>query len=527
MREDEQKGKKNFQVVFWASQMSLGTLASRVLGLVRDMVIANFFTRTQTDIFFVAFRFPNFFRRFLGESSFSASVTPSLTESFERDSSKKEARDFSSVLFTLLLIVTSFLTLVGIVFMENIMKFLFESSNYSSVEGKLEQTILLGQIIFSYLFLVSSYSYLMSMAQALGRFFLPALAPAFFNLSLILLALTPKSMWSFPAVSLGVGVVLGGIIQVLLVCFLLYKLDFWPKLSLKLQAPGVKSCLRRLVPSILALSGLSLIGLINLYFAGWLEEGSHTYIYYGDRLLELPRSLIAVSLGTALLPALSRFYAQKKETELFHTCTYYINLLIFLTLPCALVLYLIPQPIVEVLFERGEFTQVSSLQTSLVVKIYSVVLIFSSLARVLSSCFFAINKSWHCAMGNGLYICIHAVLAWFLTYTQGFSGLILATAFSSIAYTCLLAVILFYSTGRHVFRGVLNKLWKLVPSLLVFSGILVSQPYLQDFLTDSLSYKPAQIVSLAIVLLLAAVSYLIINRSLKNPMVQDILRLFR
>ncbi|MCY4512818.1 MAG: hypothetical protein OXB86_03940, partial [Bdellovibrionales bacterium] len=112
-------------VGFWASRMSLGTLVSRVFGLFRDICIAHFFTRTQTDVFFVAFRFPNFFRRVLGEGSFSASVTPVISETLCQKGGEQEARQLSSVLFTWLFLITSFLTMVGIVFMDDIMEVFF------------------------------------------------------------------------------------------------------------------------------------------------------------------------------------------------------------------------------------------------------------------------------------------------------------------------------------------------------------------------------------------------------------------
>ena len=500
--------------------MSMGTLVSRVLGLVRDILIANFFTRTQTDIFFVAFRFPNFFRRFIGESSFSASVTPVLSETLEKDKTFKRAKACSSSLFTLLLIIASFITFLGLVFMPNIMNMFFGSSVYGSIPGKLEQTIRIGRLVFFYLFLVSTYSYLMSVAQALGRFFLPALAPALFNLSLIVFSLIPAEMWPFHALSLGWGVIVGGILQLLLVVFLLFKLDFMPTWSLQFKNEDVSSALRRFTPSVLALSGLACIGLINLYFAGGLPEGSHTYIYYGDRLLELPRSLIAVSLGTALLPALSRLHVLNKKDELFKTAKQYLDFLIFLTLPCSLVLFFLSYPVVELLFQRGQFDELATAQTAKVVQIYALVLIFSSFARVLSSCFFSINKNWECAVSTLFYICFHMLAAGFLTYQHGFIGLIWSTALSSFAYAAFLAISLFFLIGHVPFDlNSLKKIILLIPSCVVFVLILLSYPYVLDFTSSSF-------VSLSLVLTLSGVGYLGINWMLGSSSVRQFLRLF-
>ena len=309
--------RRQFSVGLWAFLMSLGTVISRFFGFFRDLAIAALFTRTQTDIFFVAFRLPNFCRRFLGEGSFSASVTPVLTESLCQDNDKLKARQISSALFTLVFSVASLLSLLGVIFMEDLMNLFFKGAPYAAVEEKLKWTILTGRIVFSYLFLVAGYSYFMSVAHALGKFFLPALAPALFNLTMVVFAFLPQEWWPFPALGLAWGVIFGGMAQLSLALFVVYKLGFWPSLSFAFRDKAVLSALKRFVPASIGLSGLAVIGLLNVYFAGWLEEGAHTYIYYGDRLLEFPRSLIAISLGTALVPELSRFHIMGKRKEFF------------------------------------------------------------------------------------------------------------------------------------------------------------------------------------------------------------------
>ena len=193
-----------------AALMSLGTFFSRILGFLRDLSIAAFFSKTETDVFFVAFRFPNFFRRLLGEGSFSASVTPVLTETLQKEGGKKLVKEAHFRLFTLLFCLSCLLTVLGVLFMEEIMDLFFSGSAYASIEGKLEKTVIVGRLVFTYLFFVSLYSYLMSVAQVFGKFFIPAVAPAFFNLSLILFAWTPQHWWPFPAVALAYAVIFGG-----------------------------------------------------------------------------------------------------------------------------------------------------------------------------------------------------------------------------------------------------------------------------------------------------------------------------
>ena len=513
-------------VGFLASRMSLGTLVSRVFGLLRDMSIAHFFTRTQTDIFFVAFRFPNFFRRVLGEGSFSASVTPVLSQSLCQKDGEPQARQLSSVLFTWLFFITSFLTAAGIVFMGDIMELFFGNSPYASIEGKLRQTIQAGRVIFVYLFLVSSYSYFMSVAQALGRFFLPALAPALFNISLIVFAFLPQSWWPFPALSLAWAALVGGVLQVALVMIVIYRLGFWPHFSLQVRKLPVRSVLNRFIPAALGLSGLSLIGLINVYFAGWLEEGSHTYIYYGDRLLELPRSLIAVSLGSALVPALSRLRAEKRDREFFETTGYYLDFLIFLTLPCAVVLALLAQPVVELLFQRGQFDGVAVAHTASVIQIYSLVLIFSSGGRALSSGFFAADKNWHCAFGNGIYVLFHGLIAWYLTVSYGLPGLIWATALSSLFYFCLLLYLLFRYVGALPLGLSAVRFAKNLPGLILFALVLLCYQPLLLFFQQFLSLSWSRPFALLILFSIGGGVYLKAGLLLKQEMAHEFIRLF-
>ena len=485
--------------------MSLGTFLSRILGFFRDLLLASAFSKNETDIFFVAFRFPNFFRRLLGEGTFSASITPALTESLEKNQAQtkhrharesvmpalsgyptllesleknqaEEAKKLHHSFFSLLFSLSLILTLLGVLFMPWIIRALFENSPYGQIPGKLEKTILVGRIVFSYLFFVSLYSYFMSVAQVFGRFFVPALAPAFFNLSLIFFALLPQKWWPFPSMALAWGVLLGGVLQLIPVWYLMKKLKWsprlWsPRLSFQKNSALFK-LLKRVFPSMLALSGLSFIGLINVYFAGKLEEGANSYIYYADRLMEFPRSLIAVSLGTALIPELTRQYTNNNREALKKTLNYYLRFLLFLSLPFALLFGLQADFIIQLLFGRGQFDQSSVGQTAEVLKIYTLLLIFSSLARVLSSTFFAINKSGTVVKATGIFVLAHFIFAGFLSSRYGLEGLAGASSLSALFF--FLVLLLFYKGVGSFFNlgdlkmignGVLN----LFPGLLALA----------------------------------------------------------
>lgn len=508
-----------------AGLMSLGTFFSRILGFLRDLLIAAFFSKTETDIFFVAFRFPNFFRRFLGEGLFSATVTPALTESLQKD--KKNSQELYVSLFTLLFCVVALLTVLGFLFMPEIMNLFFGQSAYGRIEGKLQKTILVGRIVFVYLFFVSFYSYFMSVAQVFGKFFIPALAPAFFNLSLICFACTPKSWWPFASLSLAWAVVLGGLLQLIPVLYVVKKLDFWPRFVFRFKTPEVLKTLKRFLPGMLGLAGLSLIGLINVYFAGWLEEGAPSYIYYGDRLMEFPRSLIAVSIGTALVPELTRQFSSASMQEFKATISRYIRLLLFLTLPCAVVFLCSSQAIVELLFGRGEFDSLSVLKTSMILKIYSVVLVFSSLTRVLSSCFFSLNKNWYIVIGSVLFVTVHTVLAGILTSLYGLKGLVGATALSCVIHFVFLLLLLLLLIGRLDFKKIAHMLVKIIPGLSLLFLSLKLYPYVLKTLSGFLSPALALPLTLLPILCFAGGLYILSALWLREQTAEEFLKLFK
>ena len=513
------------KVAWQAGFMSLGTSLSRILGLIRDLCLAAFFPKGETDIFFIAFRLPNFFRRLLGEGSFSASVLPVITESLHSNKEENKTKELHSYLFTLLFCVASVLTLLGVVFMQDIMNLLFGNSAYALIEGKLEKTIIVGRLVFTYLFFVSLYSYFMSVAQVFGKFFIPALAPAFFNVSLILFALTPQDWWPFPAFALGWAVICGGGLQLLPVLYQIYNLGWWPRFALHFKNPYVIKALRRFLPGMLGLAGLSLIGLINVYFSTWLEEGAPSYIYYGDRLLELPRSLIAVSLGTALIPELTKLYTLKNMSDFKDTLNYYFRFSLFLILPCALVFLFLAEPIITLLFGRGEFDSSSIIKTSMVLQMYSAVLIFSSLSRVFSSCFFALNKNWHIMICTVLFVCFHLLLAGMLTGSYGLTGLIGATALSSAFYFICLTGYLFYFLGSFNYRPIVFMLGRNFPGLILLGLCLQSYPYILKTFLLVLTPSLSLFFSVFFVLILGGGLYMISGLILKEEMSRQILKL--
>ena len=511
--------------------MASGTFISRILGLVRDMVIGAFFSRMHTDAFFVAFRAPNFFRRFLGEGALSISFIPVFIQCLSGSSEGEQgsmvrARNFVNSVYTIMLIVIGVLTVLGIVFMDPLLRALFANTNFADIEGKMQIAIVLARWLFVYLFLVTLYAYFMGIANALGSFFIPAVAPALLNICIIIFSLVPHTFVSLPPLLLCWGVLLGGVLQVVLTAIVLYRLGFLPSLTWQFSRSDLKMMNSRFLPGLLGVGGFSLISLLNLYFAAWLEEGTHTFIYYGDRLLELPRSLIAISLGAALLPDLSYFMSAGRRDQLSDSAAWHRDILLFLIVPCALGFWYLGLPIVDVLFRRGLFDEVTTRKTALVLQIYSILLITSSLSRVLATCFYAVRNVWYPALACLLYVIFHWCFTPFMMGWFGLEGLIWATAISNAFFMSLLLLAYpFYVGCLHIWRTIKRCLWSL-PALIVLYLYLHFSVYLFPSLwlvaEDQVSTS-----TLIFVILSSIVLYIGVGWLFRVPQALECMRLFR
>lgn len=475
---DFKKAKKKSQEVNQSTlAMSSGTLLSRILGFIRDMVIGFLFNRTETDAFFVAFRFPNFFRRFFGEGALTVSFVPVFIECLYGSDSEEnnliQAKNLMNSIYTLLLICISVLTAAGVLYMDSFIHWMFDHYSFSSVEGKMDMTIFLSQVLFFYLFLVVTYAYYTAIANALHCFFIPALAPAIFNLTIILFILFfPKDSFVYSTTVLALGVLIGGVLQTAMVAYTLIRLKFFPVLRLSLMSQKLKVVFNRFVLAIIGVGGFALIGVLNVFFAGWLEEGAHTYIYYGDRLLEFPRSLVSVSMGTALLPTLSKLFVQKKQWVLVELAAHQRDILLYVIAPCALGLFLLGVPMLEVLFERGKFDREAVLQTAEVLKIYSYLLVILSLVQLLSSCFYSVKNTWLPALSTLAGLTAHVVFAPLLISFFQLKGLIWATTASSCVQLILLLCTYPRFIGSFYWKRTALRFLKTIPFLTAFGFYL-------------------------------------------------------
>ncbi|MEY4592393.1 MAG: murein biosynthesis integral rane protein MurJ [Pseudomonadota bacterium] len=367
------------------------TLLSRILGFVRDFVIARTFgAGLATDAFFVAFKLPNLLRRMFAEGAFSQAFVPILGE-YKNQRGEAETQtllnDVASVLTLALLAVTT-IGVIGAPWLVWI-----SAPGFVSEPDKFDLTVTLTRITFPYIFFMSLVALGAGILNTWSRFAIPAFTPTLLNVAFIAMALWAAPYFEPPALVLAWSVFLGGILQLGLQMWALKKLGRLPTLSLNICAAwrndGVKRVLRLMAPAILGVSVSQISLLINTVFASFLAHGSVSWLYYADRLMEFPAGLLGAALGTILLPSLTKHHANQDTAEYSRLLDWGLRLTLLLAAPSALGLALLADPLIATLFFHGAFTAQDVQQTSSALMAYSIGLTGMILVKVLAPGFYA------------------------------------------------------------------------------------------------------------------------------------------
>lgn len=462
--------KKNQSVIKSALSMAAGTFSSRILGFVRDAVMFALFPRGVTDAFVVAFKLPNMFRRILGEGSLSVSFIPLYVEA--RAVSREKAEALAGAIFSIVLSLSVLIALVCFVYMDQILNFLVnDPRGYAAVPGKVEQTIYLARIMIFYLVLVTTYALHMAVANTLGHFFWPAVGPTLFNLGLIIFTVLPYEVGSYAGSTQAWGVIFGGVLQAAVVVWVLLKEGYLPRFTLRWRDPAVGRVFANMLPGLFGLGVFQVMTIVNMKFAARLAEGSQSYIYAADRVLELPQSLIAVSLGAALLPRFSELHTSGERGKFLAEANQAVRLLLYLSLPAAVGMFVLALPITEVLFMRGSFTAADAAGTAAVVQIYAFLMLFSSWSRVTAPAFYALKNTWLPALVAVFVLGLHISVGPYLVTEYGLRGLAAATAASAVLNIFILQVCFRFFIGPLGLGRILVSVLRLLPGLAVLGAI--------------------------------------------------------
>ena len=363
------------------------TMISRVLGFVRDMVIARVFgAGADTDAFFVAFRIPNFLRRLFAEGSFSQAFVPVLTEyktQREHDEVKKLADDVAGTLGGLLFLIT----LVGIIAAPLLI--MVFAPGFLDEPHKYDLTVEMLRITFPYIFFISLTAFAGGILNTYGRFGVPALTPVFLNLSMIGAALWLAPRMDDPVVALAWGVFVAGIVQLLFQVPFLYRLRLLPRPRWGWGQDGVQRILKLMLPSLFGSSVAQVSLLIDTVIASFLVTGSVSWLYYSDRLVEFPLGVFGVALATVILPSLSQKHAQASPLAFSHTLDWGLRWVMLVGMPATVALLILAGPLLVTMFQYGKFSAHDVEMSSRSLMAYGLGLLAFMLIKVLAPGFFA------------------------------------------------------------------------------------------------------------------------------------------
>lgn len=363
------------------------TLLSRILGFLRDFVLARSFGAGMAmDAFVVASRLPNLLRRLFAEGAFSQAFVPILAEYKNRRGADETHRlvDHVATLLFLALTVVAALGVVAAPFLIHL-----TAPGFAANADKFTLTVELTRITFPYILFISLVALAAGVLNTWSRFALPAITPVLLNLTIIGMALFASPWFHPPVLALAWAVLLGGMLQLGIQLPALARIGMLPRFSLSLSDPAVRRILKLMAPAILGVSVAQISLVINTIFASFLPSGSLSWLYYADRMMEFPAGMLGAALGTILLPSLSKFHADEQPAEFSKLLDWGLRLTLMLTLPAALALATLAVPLLSTLFLHGAFTATDVLQTRAALVAYSVGLSGLILVKVLAPGFYA------------------------------------------------------------------------------------------------------------------------------------------
>jgi putative peptidoglycan lipid II flippase len=363
------------------------TLISRVLGFIRDAVIARTFgAGLYTDAFFVAFKLPNLLRRVFGEGAFSQAFVPVLAE-YKARQSHEQTRELVDHVTALLAIALLIVTVIGVIAAPVVIY--ISAPGFASVPDKFRITVELTRITFPYILLISLCAMGGGILNTYGRFAVPAFTPTLLNLSFIVFALWLAPWFDPPVMALAWAVLVGGMVQLAFQLPSLKRIGLLPRVRFNFRDPGVWRIVKLMGPAVFGVSIGQISLLINGIFASFLVTGSVSWLYYADRLMEFPTGVLGVALGTILLPSLAKTHAEGAGEEYSRLLDWGLRLTLLLALPSAVALAILSVPLIATLFHHGAFNAHDVGMSAQALTAYSLGLVGLIMVKVLAPGFYA------------------------------------------------------------------------------------------------------------------------------------------
>jgi putative peptidoglycan lipid II flippase len=435
------------------------TIISRILGFARDLVIAMQFGATfAADAFFVAFRIPNVQRKVLSEGAISAAFIPVFTET-RNQKGEEDAWVMTANLFNILLAVLITSSLALAIFAPYII--IIFAPGFIPIPEKFNLTVLLTQWMAPYFLFIGLAVFCMGILNSYNMFALPAITPAILNICMITGALIISPKLDQPILGLAIGVVFGGILQFIIQVPAILKCGFKFIPSINWKNPEALKVCRLMIPAIFGLAVYELNMLVDTLLASLLPEGSISYLYYGNRLVQLPLGVFGVALGIAILPMLSRQVVKKDFSDMIKTISFGTRLILFITIPATIGLIILRFPIINTLWERGEFNRITTEGTAIALLYYSAGLCAFCGLKIIVPAFYSLQDT-KTPVKIGIYsMVLNIILNLILMGPLKHGGLALATSIAALFNVTLLIYFLRKRMGLMGGRKILSSVIKL------------------------------------------------------------------
>jgi putative peptidoglycan lipid II flippase len=447
-------------------------MISRILGFTRDLVFARMFgADALTDAFFVAFKIPNFLRRLFAEGAFSLAFVPVLTE-YRTTRSAEDLKDFIDKMAGALGAVLLLATAIGLL-AAPVLVFVFAPGFYFEEGNKYDLAVEMLYLTFPYLFFISLTAFSGGILNTHNRFGAAAFTPALLNISLIACALWLSNYMEVRVVALAWGVLIAGVIQLTFQLPFLYQLKMIPRPRIAFKDSGVVKVMKLMVPALFGVSVSQLNLLLDTLIASFLISGSISWLYYSDRLMEFPVGILAVGLGTVILPSLSRKHSEKSPEAFSDTLDWAMRVTLLLGIPCAIGLLLLAGPMLATLFYSEAFNEHDVKMATQSLMAYSPGLLAIMLIKILAPGFYARQDTSTPVRIGIIAMVVNMVFNIILVFPLAHAGLALATTISSSLNAYLLYHYLRRDRVLMPKKGLWMLLLRAVVAGLVMGGFLI------------------------------------------------------
>jgi putative peptidoglycan lipid II flippase len=423
-----------------AGLMSIATFISRMLGYTKDMILAAFFGATGlSDAFFIAFRIPNLLRELFAEGSMSTALVPVITE-YQAKQGEEETKKLVRIVFTFIVFFVGLVCTLGIILAPAITSVI--APGFINMPEKFSITVLLTRIMFPFLLFVSLAALVMGVLNTKRVFFIPAFAPAMLNIVTIVAVIVLVYRIEQPIVAAAIGIVLGGFVQFAFQLPSFFKNGYSLRPEYDFRYPGLKKMLLLILPATMGMAVAQINIFISTILASYLPAGSVTYLYYSMRLIHVPIGVFGVAIAVAVLPTLSKHAVKGEFAALRDDFSFALRLLFFITIPAMAGLIALGEPIVNTLFQRGQFDYTATQETARALFFYSLGLWAMAGTRVVTVSFYSMQDTKTPVKVAVISLTTNIILSFVLLEPMKHAGLAFANAVASIVNFSILFYLL-------------------------------------------------------------------------------------